>query len=151
MKRYVVGFLFDQRGETVVLIQKNRPAWQAGKLNGVGGHIEDGEEPRDAMVREFFEKTGVCINPEEWEHVGTMHRPGPADAFECHVFRAFSEKWLNVCTMTDEVVTTYMVATVIGSKNLAITNLQWLIAMCVDQNTEGIPYYFDGKIFGRLP
>ena len=40
-------------GGIVVLTHKNRPAWQAGKLNGVGGKIELLESPVAAMVREF--------------------------------------------------------------------------------------------------
>jgi 8-oxo-dGTP pyrophosphatase MutT (NUDIX family) len=29
----------------VLLIEKQKPAWQRGKLNGVGGKIEPGENP----------------------------------------------------------------------------------------------------------
>lgn len=60
-RKYVVGFLISQNCKRVVLIRKNRPQWQAGKLNGVGGHIEDGETPIKAMMREFLEETGVRI------------------------------------------------------------------------------------------
>ena len=35
MKQYVVGFLFADHDQQVVLIRKLRPEWQAGKLNGV--------------------------------------------------------------------------------------------------------------------
>ncbi len=40
MERYVVGFCFNGDMSKVVLIQKNRPAWQVGKLNGVGGMVK---------------------------------------------------------------------------------------------------------------
>ncbi len=43
MKGYVLGFAFDEDYEWVALIKKNRPQWQAGKLNGVGGKIEPNE------------------------------------------------------------------------------------------------------------
>lgn len=56
MTEYVAGFMFD--GDRVALVVKNRPAWQAGKMNGVGGHIELGETPEQAMYREFVEETG---------------------------------------------------------------------------------------------
>jgi 8-oxo-dGTP diphosphatase len=54
--RFVVGFAFC--GPHVLLIRKSHPAWQAGKLNGVGGHIEPFENPNIAMDREFREETG---------------------------------------------------------------------------------------------
>jgi 8-oxo-dGTP diphosphatase len=56
MNYYVAGFLFDSKRENVVLIRKNKPEWQADKLNGVGGKIEDGEVPAAAMFREFTEE-----------------------------------------------------------------------------------------------
>ena len=42
MERMVVGFAFTEDRRSVILIRKNRPEWQAGRLNGVGGHIEPG-------------------------------------------------------------------------------------------------------------
>ena len=75
MKRYVIGFMFDNSMENVCLIQKNRPGWQAGKLNGVGGHIEPGEFPIDAMVREFCEETGVKTEVSTWAYVLTLRFP----------------------------------------------------------------------------
>lgn len=39
---YVCGFLFDRSFENVLLIRKNRPEKQKGRLNGVGGKVEEG-------------------------------------------------------------------------------------------------------------
>jgi 8-oxo-dGTP diphosphatase len=51
---------FLLRGEQVLLLQQppNRGTW-AGKLNGVGGHIERGEGPRASALREIAEETGL--------------------------------------------------------------------------------------------
>lgn len=56
--QYVLGIMFSEDEERVLAIWKNRPDWQAGKLNGIGGKIEDGETPIEAMRREFREETG---------------------------------------------------------------------------------------------
>lgn len=67
---YVVGFAFDQYG-AVALINKNKPAWQKGKWNGVGGHIEPTDpSTRYAIAREFHEETAMYTQPEQWRHVG---------------------------------------------------------------------------------
>lgn len=59
MKRYVVGFLFSADGNRVVLVLKSKPAWQRGRLNGVGGKVEPSDASmRDAMIREWREETG---------------------------------------------------------------------------------------------
>lgn len=63
---YVVGFMFNSDRSRVLLIEKNRPAWQAGKLNGVGGKLEDGEDPNFAMAREFREETGIDTEAQDW-------------------------------------------------------------------------------------
>lgn len=70
MNAYVLGFLFNETRDKVLLIHKLRPEWQKGMLNGVGGHIEDEETPYDAMGREFKEETGVYIP--NWEHCITL-------------------------------------------------------------------------------
>ena len=57
MKEYVLGFLFSADLERVVLVEKSKPAWQRGLLNGVGGAIEPGESPAGSMDREFHEET----------------------------------------------------------------------------------------------
>jgi 8-oxo-dGTP diphosphatase len=84
---YVVGFAFDgalRYYSHVLLIQKNKPDWQRGKYNGVGGKIDHEapdlpsgvrrlETPIEAMVREFFEETGVRTRQEDWELFAVMH------------------------------------------------------------------------------
>lgn len=57
--KYVCGFFFDRKLKTVILLWKEKPSWQKGKLNGIGGKIEENESPSDAMTREFFEETGL--------------------------------------------------------------------------------------------
>lgn len=59
MARYVVGFMFSTDMKRVLLIEKKRPQWQLGKLNGIGGKVEDGENFYTAMGREFLEETGL--------------------------------------------------------------------------------------------
>lgn len=64
--RYVVGFMFSSDLQKIVLIEKQKPEWQKGFLNGVGGSIEFEENVYDAMVREFFEETGVSTRKIDW-------------------------------------------------------------------------------------
>lgn len=67
MKEYALGFMFDDRQHhKVLLIEKSSPEWQAGKLNGVGGKIEPNETAVEAMVREFFEETGIDTTVDDW-------------------------------------------------------------------------------------
>ncbi len=72
MKDYVVGFALDKVKQRVLLIEKLRPAWQLGLLNGVGGKREFGETPHMAMCREFLEETGAYIPKQAWRKFSTL-------------------------------------------------------------------------------
>lgn len=85
IQRYVLGFAFDLKLKKVVLIQKARPEWMVGKLNGVGGKIEEDEDSIEAMIREFHEETGVLTDEKEWNYMGVMY--GNDYAVECYTMR----------------------------------------------------------------
>lgn len=99
MNEWAVGFLVDDARERVVLIRKNRPAWQEGKLNGVGGKVEPGETAYRAMAREFVEETGYD-GPLAWERYVSLDWSDGV----VHFFRAFAPlSVLGECaTVTDE-------------------------------------------------
>jgi 8-oxo-dGTP diphosphatase len=97
MKRYVAGFLFSPDKKSVVLVRKKRPDWQAGRLNGVGGSVEDGETPVAAMRREFMEEAGLDVP--DWHAFGTV--TGRKGLTVVHFFWAVGEV-NDAKTMTDE-------------------------------------------------
>lgn len=98
--RYVCGFLFniDDKSKRVMLIRKNRPAFQAGYLNGIGGHIEPGETSLQAMQREFLEEANLYI--EDWQHDTTLR----GKYFNVEFFHAVTdaETFDSARSMTDE-------------------------------------------------
>ena len=119
MTRYVLGFAFDDAGENVVLIQKTKPAWQAGKFNGVGGKIEEWETAFKAMIREYEEEAGVYCN--NWRTLGIMRGPD----WDCDVFYVFDSEVLRASTTkTDEEICTFSVQALPET----ISNVPWLIA-----------------------
>lgn len=133
MKKYVVGFMFSPDRQFVVLIRKNRPEWQAGKLNGIGGKTEEGEFPRQAMVREFREETGVETPEDSWEIKGRIE--GVEERI--YILRAFSGAAFDVQTATDEKVELHCVDGF--PYNAAVSNLQVLLpAMLLEGDFEGI-------------
>jgi 8-oxo-dGTP diphosphatase len=104
MTEYVVGFMFTPGKDQVVLIKKARPQWQEGLLNGVGGKVEPGETPSDAMRREFREETSIDLT--FWNDFGCIFGP----EYLVHLFRGASAHAYNVRTMTDETVGLYSVS-----------------------------------------
>lgn len=121
MNLYVLGFAFDDLGR-VALIQKKRPDWQAGKFNGVGGHIENRETAYEAMVREFREETGVEVR--DWVQVGTMI----GKDWHVSVFTCTSPKVRDVRTVTDEEVRLHLPHSLPYLK--CIMNVPLLVYLC---------------------
>jgi len=72
-KLYVLGFVFYRA--SVIMVKKTRgPKLNIGRLNGIGGMVEDGEGPLAAMRREFLEETGCAYH--DFDHVGRLDGHG---------------------------------------------------------------------------
>jgi len=130
MIEYVCGFLFDVNEVDVVLIRKLRPQWQCGLLNGVGGHIEPGETPYEAMCREFLEETGVDIMC--WRKYTSLE----GESYRVHFFYAHVplEVLYQTQSMTDELVEVVSIWNL--TEHETIPNLKWLIPMALSMNAE---------------
>ena len=133
MTKYVVGFMFSPDKQFVALIRKNRPEWQAGKLNGIGGKIEAGEWPRESMVREFEEETGVKTHPDEWVIAGRIE----GSELRVYILRAISSKVQDVQTTTDEKVLLYCTDS-IGQYGETVPNLKVIIPAMLLSDLSGI-------------
>lgn len=134
---YTVGFAFSKDHKTVALIEKQRPKWQAGKLNGIGGHVENGERYAAAQQREFWEETGVTIS--DWKAYATLVGPD----WQCRCFVAFTDDIFNVQSMTDERVVRVPVDKV-GLVPM-IDNLAYLIPLALDTEQVGVPMFHYGR------
>jgi 8-oxo-dGTP diphosphatase len=83
MKHYVLGLIFDNTKQNILLVRKNRPDWMKGYYNGVGGKIKLDETPIQAMCREGIEETAFSHS---WVHTITFVCPGGT----VYVFTAIS-------------------------------------------------------------
>jgi 8-oxo-dGTP diphosphatase len=50
-------------GELEVLLGRKKTGLGTGKTVGLGGHVEDGEAPREAAARETKEESGISVDP----------------------------------------------------------------------------------------
>lgn len=58
--KYVLIYAYNcDNPEKFIIIKKDRPQWQCGRYNLPGGHIENGESPEEAAIRELKEETGL--------------------------------------------------------------------------------------------
>jgi 8-oxo-dGTP diphosphatase len=140
---YTVGFLFCRALNMVALIRKNKPEWQNGLLNGIGGKVEAEETPYQCMVREFLEE---AVDPKEqdkcvfnWERFCSIQGkcearcPGDDGIFRVHFYRAFTDYTtlrMRLKANTSEGLVIDNVLNITAQN--AIPNLPWLLRMALD-------------------
>jgi 8-oxo-dGTP diphosphatase len=130
VKVYACGFLLYRAAFStqVALIKKLRPTWQAGKFNGIGGRVEEGESPAAAMTREFMEETGVTVLG--WRCFALLKHGDNL----VYMFTAEVTVMKRLTQMTDEHVQWLGIPYLQYVQRIA--NLDWLIPMAMSKNTE---------------
>lgn len=139
MQQYVCSFLFAPDRARVLLIRKRRPAWQAGKLNGIGGKVEPGEPLAEAAAREFREETGLDLAPSAFRHGITLTGTddgGSGRDWQGHFFRAFGPID-EARSITDEQVEVHPVTPLPPD---TIPNLRWMIPLLLDDEPLAAQY-----------
>ncbi len=121
-KHYVLGLVFNHPHDHVLLIKKNKPKWMKDRWNGIGGKIEEGEEPLVAMQRESFEEIGTVY---DWKHKVIFTCPGGT----VFVFDAFSE-WASIdfTQMEEEPLAEFSLEKL---PKTMMANLEWIIPLCL--------------------
>lgn len=123
---YVAGFLFSEDKKRVALVKKEKPDWQRGKLNAIGGKIETSDQsPLFAMVREFQEETGALVN--DWRHFCDLRFRGGS----IHFFVSFGDVEA-LRTMEAEEIQVHFVDQV--GQLATIPNLRWLVPLALDKD-----------------
>jgi 8-oxo-dGTP diphosphatase len=130
---YVVGFMFDKE-HNVWLIKKNKPEWQKGRYNGIGGKIESYDlDHYAAMSREFFEETSALTEPYEWTEFCTYGwKDGIVHFFYLHDLDL--KHYGYVRTNTDEEVCCFGFSAAINTNS--IYNLKWLLPLALDPSLD---------------
>lgn len=129
MITYVLGFLFSADRQKVALIKKNKPDFMNEKFNGIGGKVENGEIPKEAIIREFEEETGVRVT--DWKCRGTIRDKGKS--YVVLIYSAFADKVSEVKTIEIEPVS------IVNISELDLlplySNVLYLIQAMLDDNT----------------
>ena len=116
--------MFDTECKAVALVEKKHPKWQAGKLNAIGGHIEEGETPLRAMIREFREETGHTSDEYNWVYVCQLQ----GDDYIVDFYTSIGPI-RDLKTTTDEQIIVFGIDCITDEN--AIPNLTYLIPMAL--------------------
>jgi len=107
--KYAATLAFSPDLRKVVLIQKKRPEWLAGKWTIIGGNIEDGEIPVTAAMRELAEESGLYV--ENYQRMVPFARIEWSGQSACQVYATIMSNIDFARTKTDEKVMVWTVST----------------------------------------
>lgn len=128
-----LGFIYTSDLQKVLLIKKNRPDWQVGKINGLGGKCEAGETSQQCVSREIREEANIHIPESSWIHLGEMLW----STWHVDVYVAiYDGDPKAIQSLTDEEVKWFSVNKLPANM---LTNLPWLIPLGVDILTHPTP------------
>jgi 8-oxo-dGTP diphosphatase len=120
---FVLALLYSADRRQVVLMRRTKPAWQAGRVNGLGGRLMPGESAAAAARREVREECGVDVAA--WREVLVWE-----DAeYVMHVLSAVSAEARAARTQEDQEV---FLADVDALPPNVIDNLRWLVPLALD-------------------
>lgn len=128
---FVLGFLYSTMFSDVVLIKKTHPDWQAGKWNGIGGQVNEGEAVEEAMSRECFEEVDLAIAPASWHLFANLYAYG--DRIFCFWAETSAR---DLISKTDELASFHPVDSVTDRLSLESVHLvegvRWLVSMSLE-------------------
>ena len=140
--KYVVGFMFSNDLNYVALIRKGRPTLQKGKLNGIGGHIENGETGFETMVREFKEETGYGTDEKIWKYFAIMKGINEdGTGFECKCYASTGDLSMIHTMDESEPVIETPVRSLFNKQSMMIENIPWLVNLAKDHLEDGRPTF----------
>lgn len=126
MMHYTVGFVFNKSLDQVFLIHKLSPDWQKGKINGLGGKYETGEDAFTCISREVEEESGIRINPSDWSKMGELYSNDWSVDIMAHKYLG---KESDARSIEKQRVEWFPVNNL---PNNTLNNLPWLIPLCLD-------------------
>lgn len=134
--KYVLGFAFNEDKSQVLLIKKNRPNWQAGLYNGIGGKIEHYDlNSIAALVREFREETGLETSNSQWTEYAIIE----SETFHVTCFWSILENFNDYQSITDEKIVAISIKDLFNSQfDCCLSNLSWLICMALEKHNTNI-------------
>lgn len=129
-QKYVVGLMFSLNKQTVLLIRKNKPLWQLGLLNGVGGKVEEGETPAQCMVREFKEEVGLNTEEEQWTYFAKLCGTNS----EIYFYKTYTDSLVNAVQLESEIPMLIYIEDLSFIEH--VPNLKFLIEMALLETKE---------------
>ncbi len=116
-----------------ILLAKKKRGFGEGKYNGVGGKLEEGETPEEAMIRETEEE--IMITPTKYEKMGVIefleYVKGERANVKFHLYVA--TEWIGIPKESEEMIPKWFSLDNLPYNEMFPDDIYWL------------PYILEGK------
>jgi 8-oxo-dGTP diphosphatase len=106
VRHQTLCFVFrnHDHGQRQILLGRKRKGFGAGKIMGLGGHVDPGESEADCAVREVHEEAGIAIAPDSATWRAEFNFIFPAKPqWDAIVTVFFAERWSGQVQGSDEI------------------------------------------------
>lgn len=144
MQQVTLCFLINKPNSKILLAMKKR-GFGVGKINGVGGKVNGGEDIKSAAAREVEEEIGVKINPNQLIEAGSVKfffNDAPDWNQHMHIFLA--ENWEGDPGESEEMKPDWHNFNEIPFEKMWIDDKHWLPLVLAGKKISG-SFYFNNK------
>lgn len=126
-----------------VLLGMKKRGFGAGKWNGFGGKVEQGETIKEAAKREIYEEAGIALRDKDINKAGVIEFEfkGDPEILEVHIFRA--HKFSGEPKETDEMRPAWFEAHEIPYNNMWADDAHWMPLLLSGKKFSG-KFLFEG-------
>ena len=151
MHHATICFLMDKKEHKVLLGMKKR-GFGAGKYNGYGGKVEDGESYQVAAARELQEESGVIVLPDHLVKHAELHFTFPKKKDWDQIVHVFvAERWEGIAIETDEMKPYWTLFHTIPYDQMWQADKHWLPLVLQEKKIKAyIPFAEDNESMARI-
>lgn len=147
-QHYTLGFVVFKNTKTILLIEKLKPEFQKGYLNGLGGKMEEaqiqtavkGETITECIIREVAEESGLLTSPSEWNYFCSMRctknstdKETKAWIVDCFInIIEDSNRMHEIINKEEEKLALLQLDQINTLNHKLLGNISWLVGMGID-------------------
>ena len=144
--RHTTLMLLKKDGKLLLGLKKR--GFGLGKINGIGGKVEEGESVEAAAVRETFEEIGVNVS--EMEHMAdivfdNLYYKGTPESHMMHIF--IGTKWSGKLIETDEIKPQWFNISDLPYDRMWIDDTHWLPEVLRGNKVEAWFHFNEKDVF----